>query len=250
MRGWHVLFGILGLAWLDAAALQQAGEVVVQAGEHQSYGQYLTDSQGRSLYLFTRDTKDTSNCYDQCAQNWPPLLVRDKAAAGKGVDGQLLGTARRRDGTLQVTYNGWPLYYFARDQKAGDTNGQGVGGVWFLVSPKGEAIKAAAAQQPGGAQTEALLAQLKSEGQEVYARTCASCHGAQGQGGVGAALTNNSRLQNAALIVEAIVKGVGYMPPVGANLSNREIAAVATFVRTSFGNNYGLVTESDVARLR
>lgn len=112
----------------------------VAVSENEVYGQYLVDSEGMSLYLFTNDTEDTSNCYDDCATAWPPLLTEGDPVAGEGVDESLLGTTERDDGSMQVTYNGWPLYYFAQDQAAGDTEGQGVGDVWYLLTPAGEGI--------------------------------------------------------------------------------------------------------------
>ncbi|RIH87543.1 c-type cytochrome [Calidithermus roseus] len=254
MREWFVL-GALGLAGLGALALQQqAAEVVVQTSEHQGYGQYLTDAQGRSLYLFTNDSKNTSNCYDQCAQNWPPLLVKDKPVAGKGVAASLLGTTQRRNDTLQATYNGWPLYYFARDQKAGDTNGQGVGGVWFLVSPYGVAIKP---PQPSPAATpatpEPMVAaaqnpELMRAGEAAFKANCAMCHGEQGRGNP--ALAENRKLQDADFVIRQVLRGSRYMPAFGDRLSDREIAAIITFIRNSWGNNYGTVTEGMVKTRR
>jgi len=97
-------------------------------------GDILVDPRGMTLYLYTKDEPSVSNCYDQCAAAWPPLLTSadptgpDAVAAG-------LGTTTRTDGTLQVTYNGVPLYYWAKDQKPGDTTGQNVGGVWFVINP-------------------------------------------------------------------------------------------------------------------
>jgi predicted lipoprotein with Yx(FWY)xxD motif len=88
------------------------------------------------------DAQKTSACYDACAQNWPPLLIQGNPVAGEGVDASLLGTTQRKDGATQVTFNGWPLYYFAADQKPGDTKGQGVQDVWYVTSPKGEKITA------------------------------------------------------------------------------------------------------------
>ncbi len=104
-------------------------------------GQFLVDEQGRTLYLFLKDAQKESTCYEACAQNWPPLLTAGKPVAGEGVDAALIGTTTRKDGTIQATYNGWPLYYFAQDQKPGDTKGQGVKDVWYIVSPNGEPIK-------------------------------------------------------------------------------------------------------------
>ena len=124
-------------------------------------------------------------------------------------------------------------------------------GVWYLVSPKGEAIKAAATQQPAGAaQTDALLAQLKTEGQAVYARICVACHGAEGQGGVGVRLAGNSQLRNARYIAGLIIGGGQQMPAFGRLLSDREIAAVATYVRNSWGNQFGVITEEEVKAVR
>lgn len=105
-------------------------------------GEILVDGEGATLYVFDNDTDGTSTCYDDCASNWPPLT--GEATAGEGVDESLLGTTERDDGTVQVTYADSPLYYFAGDQAAGDVNGQGVGDVWWVVGPDGEAIQEAA----------------------------------------------------------------------------------------------------------
>src|SRR5215211_8971503 len=99
-----------------------------------------------SLYITSNDTPDggTSSCMDDCTEEWPPLLTDGDPVAGEGVDAALLGTITRDDGTMQVTYNGYPLYGFEEDTAAGDTNGQGIdefGGLWFLVSPTGDAIQ-------------------------------------------------------------------------------------------------------------
>jgi predicted lipoprotein with Yx(FWY)xxD motif len=102
-------------------------------------GSILTDSDGKTLYLFEPDARGESACYDQCEDAWPPLTV--DATAGDGVDEALLGTAPRTDGSNQVTYNGWPLYYFAADNAPGDINGQGVNDVWWVVDAAGDAIR-------------------------------------------------------------------------------------------------------------
>jgi predicted lipoprotein with Yx(FWY)xxD motif len=105
-----------------------------------SAGAVLVDAKGVSLYLFTPDNAGSSTCNGQCAATWPPLLASGKLVAGKGLDQSLLGTTQRTDGTTQVTYAGHPLYYFAKDAQPGDTNGEAVGGVWFLVSPSGDKV--------------------------------------------------------------------------------------------------------------
>jgi predicted lipoprotein with Yx(FWY)xxD motif len=100
-------------------------------------GKFLTDSAGRTVYVYTKDTKDTSVCYAKCEQFWPPLLTLDKPVLGDGVDTAMLGTTARKDGTTQVTYNGAPLYYYSKDAAPGDTTGQGVQQVWYVFSPAG-----------------------------------------------------------------------------------------------------------------
>jgi predicted lipoprotein with Yx(FWY)xxD motif len=103
-------------------------------------GTILADSQGRTLYLFLKDRNGTSSCDGSCAQTWPALTTTGTPTAGDGVSGKL-GTSERTDGTAQVTIAGHPLYVYANDAAAGDTNGEGVGGVWFVVSPGGQPVK-------------------------------------------------------------------------------------------------------------
>src|SRR5215216_6924192 len=110
---------------------------------HPTLGNILTDSDGRTLYRFTRDTVNVSSaCYGQCAVTWPPLLIDDGTpVAGEGVNGNLLGVLTRTDGTRQVMYNGMPLYYYNKDVNPGDTVGQLVGNVWFIVHPNTTTIR-------------------------------------------------------------------------------------------------------------
>jgi predicted lipoprotein with Yx(FWY)xxD motif len=96
-------------------------------------------SSGRTLYLFTKDGKNSSNCTGQCAQIWPPLLVSGRPSAGSGVSGSKLGEIKRGS-SHQVTYAGHPLYEFDSDSGPGQANGEGVGG-FYVVSPSGHAIK-------------------------------------------------------------------------------------------------------------
>lgn len=86
-----------------------------------------------TLYTFAKDTADTSTCYDACATNWPPFTVTGDVVAGAGVTGKLATTARK-DGQKQLTWNGKPLYFYAKDTKPGDTIGQNVGQIWFVVT--------------------------------------------------------------------------------------------------------------------
>jgi predicted lipoprotein with Yx(FWY)xxD motif len=120
----------------EAAAPAEGASTVATADT--DLGTILVDADGMTLYLFMPDAQGASQCVDSCATTWPPLA--GPATAGDGVDEALLSTADRPDGSAQVTYNGWPLYHFASDAAAGDTNGQGVGNIWYVVDASGNAI--------------------------------------------------------------------------------------------------------------
>ncbi len=124
-----------------SAAAAPSGPAMVNLGNDAKLGSFLVDDKGMSLYLYTKDSPNTVTCYGKCATAWPPLLTSGNAVAGSGVDASKFGTTTRTDGGTQVSYNGWPLYYYAKDKQAGDVTGQGVGSVWYLVSPTGDAIK-------------------------------------------------------------------------------------------------------------
>jgi predicted lipoprotein with Yx(FWY)xxD motif len=119
------------------AAVSAAGTTLTTATT--DLGTLLVDNAGNTLYLFVPDNQGDSTCYDACAGNWPPLT--GDVTAGAGVDASLLGTTTRTDGTVQATYNGWPLYYFAADTRPGDTNGQGINEIWYVISPEGSAVQ-------------------------------------------------------------------------------------------------------------
>jgi predicted lipoprotein with Yx(FWY)xxD motif len=133
----------------DAGSQAPAAAASVTTAES-DLGVTLADADGRTLYAFTKDKGGQSACYDDCAATWPALTIAGDPAAGDGIDGSLLATASRKDGAEQVTYKGMPLYYFSGDQKPGETNGQGVGGVWFTVTPTGQLVGAAAEQTESG----------------------------------------------------------------------------------------------------
>jgi predicted lipoprotein with Yx(FWY)xxD motif len=124
-----------------AQAQSQSGKPAEVKVAKTALGNVLTGANGMTLYMFGKDTKDTSNCYDQCATAWPPLLTEAAPKAGKGTDSALLGTTTRKDGKMQVTYAGMPLYYWFQDKKAGDVLGQDVGKVWYVVAPDGKPNK-------------------------------------------------------------------------------------------------------------
>jgi predicted lipoprotein with Yx(FWY)xxD motif len=112
--------------------------ITIGTGTSPALGTYLTGAGGMTLYVRTSDPAGGSSCTGGCATAWPPLTVAagTQALAGTGVSGAL-GTFARTDGSLQVTYNGHALYYYAADTKSGDTTGQGVGGIWFVAPVTG-----------------------------------------------------------------------------------------------------------------
>ena len=122
-----------GDAMMDAATMGPTIQVAASG-----LGDIVTDADGNTLYLFIPDGQGPSVCNDGCAAAWPSL--EGEPVAGNGIDGTLLGTAERADGTTQATYNGWPLYYFANDAAPGDTNGQSVNDVWWTITPAGDAM--------------------------------------------------------------------------------------------------------------
>jgi len=146
---WIAALGLLaailpGRLFAEGVSEKNATVVVTQSTK---YGEILTDNKGRTLYVFEKDTPEASACYGTCAEFWPPLLLGDgqKPVAGYGVTGRL-GITQRRDGATQVTYNGMPLYYFAKDTAKGEIAGQNVGpaGAKWYVVPVGAATFAKA----------------------------------------------------------------------------------------------------------
>lgn len=128
-----------------AASPMAMGGTTIMTSENADLGTIFTDAEGMTLYIFLKDTPNSgeSTCYDQCEQNWPVFSADEPLTLPDGVSGEL-GTIERTDGTMQVTYNGWPLYYWAADQKPGDATGQGVGDVWFVAIPvEGDAVPGA-----------------------------------------------------------------------------------------------------------
>jgi predicted lipoprotein with Yx(FWY)xxD motif len=116
-------------------------------------GDVLVDRQGRTLYLFARDSGTTSACTGACAVNWPPLRVRGTPLVGSGAQPSDVGRTACPNGVSQLTYNGHPLYTFVNDKKPGDTNGEGInafGGSWFAVSPAGAKVAPRSQPQGGG----------------------------------------------------------------------------------------------------
>jgi predicted lipoprotein with Yx(FWY)xxD motif len=132
------------------AATGSAATVTTTDG---ALGTFLASGDGRTLYLFEKDSGTTSSCSGACAVNWPPLLTKTAPQATGQAQAKMLGTAPRSDGTTQVTYAGHPLYLFVGDKAAGSTTGEGVnafGGEWYVVSPSGDKIESAPASTSSG----------------------------------------------------------------------------------------------------
>lgn len=127
----------------ESAAPEEA-EGTALAVADSDLGEIVVDGEGMTLYMFDKDSQGSgsSTCEGQCATNWPPLNTEATSADDIGVEDVTgeVGTITGVDGKTQVTLNGWPLYYFAADKAAGDTTGQGVGGIWWVLSPEGERI--------------------------------------------------------------------------------------------------------------
>jgi predicted lipoprotein with Yx(FWY)xxD motif len=142
-------------ALLALPAAAQAKPATVHVAPS-SLGRILVDAHGKTLYLWAHDKGKKSTCNGKCAKFWPPLVTSGTATATGGARDGLLGTSKRADGRMQVTYNGHPLYYFASDKRAGDVKGEGLtgfGGRWDPVSAGGAAVQkdansASYAQQP------------------------------------------------------------------------------------------------------
>ena len=126
----------------DGSESSPASSAPVQIQVEQSgLGPILTDQDGRTLYAFTQDKDGTGDCIDECIATWPALAGRQAATAGTGVDAALLSQITQAEGTVQATYNNWPLYYYVGDSGPGDVDGQDVDGVWFVVRPDGTLVR-------------------------------------------------------------------------------------------------------------
>jgi predicted lipoprotein with Yx(FWY)xxD motif len=113
----------------------------ITVGTAKGVGKVLVDSNGMTLYYFQKDQNGESTCYGACEQGWPPLTTEGAPQAGEGAMASKLGTTKRKDGTVQVTYNNWPLYTFVEDKKPGEDNGtdsKAFGASWYPLHPNGE----------------------------------------------------------------------------------------------------------------
>jgi predicted lipoprotein with Yx(FWY)xxD motif len=124
-----------------ANASQSSGGGTVGTTSIEGLGTVLVDSEGMTVYDFTVDEGTKSNCYGGCEAAWPPVTTTGKPTAGEGAMASALGTTKRKDGTLQVTYEGHPLYTFTGDSGPGEANGNEAEGTWFVLDEKGAPVK-------------------------------------------------------------------------------------------------------------
>jgi predicted lipoprotein with Yx(FWY)xxD motif len=141
-----------GTAGSTPSASAQAAATVIKTTSG-SAGAFLTNGSGRAVYLWAKDTMNTSMCSGACASAWPPVIANGSVTASGSAAAKDLSTITRSDGTKQVAYDGHPLYYFAGDTGAGQTSGQGsdgFGAKWWLVAPTGASVTAASVSSGGG----------------------------------------------------------------------------------------------------
>lgn len=145
-----------------SASTGGGGEGTIASSEIEGLGKVLVDSEGMTVYLFTPDKGSTSVCYGGCESAWPPVMAEGKPSAGEGAMSTALGTTKRKDGSMQVTYEGHPLYTFVGDKAPGEANGQEDEGVWFVLDETGSEVKGKATA--GASEAESEPAAEESEG--------------------------------------------------------------------------------------
>ena len=138
-----LVLGVIGFLAAGSVARSASGKTGSVSLRTTKLGPILVNARGHTLYMFAKDRNGKSSCSGSCAKFWPPSLQRGKPTAGSGLKASLLGTTKRSNGSLQLTYNKHPLYTFALDKKSGQTNGEGqlaFGARWYAVSGKGTAV--------------------------------------------------------------------------------------------------------------
>jgi predicted lipoprotein with Yx(FWY)xxD motif len=134
----------------EASGESSGSGMTVTAAEISGLGPVLVDSEGLTVYEFTEDEGTTSVCYGGCEKEWPPVIASGKPTAGEGAMAADLGTTKRKDGTVQVTYKGHPIYTFADDESPGEANGNEDDGTWFVLNKAGSAVEGKASNATGG----------------------------------------------------------------------------------------------------
>ena len=130
-----------------AAGESSGGGMTLTGASNPELGTIIVDSEGLTVYAFAKDQGTTSSCYGACAEAWPPVLTKGSPVSGEGAMSSQLGTTKRKDGTVQVTYAGHPLYTFVDDSKPGEANGNGAtafGAEWNALEESGSLVPASA----------------------------------------------------------------------------------------------------------
>jgi predicted lipoprotein with Yx(FWY)xxD motif len=138
----------------ESVTTSSGGSGTIAGSEVAGLGTVLVDSSGMTVYMFTEDKGTRSVCYGGCESAWPPVVASGKPTAGEGAMSSALGTTKRKDGTLQVTYEGHPLYTYADDKSPGEANGNEVEGTWFALDEAGAGVKGMASDNTGTTTTE------------------------------------------------------------------------------------------------
>jgi predicted lipoprotein with Yx(FWY)xxD motif len=138
------------------AAMGQPGHIMLETAQVAGLGQVVANASGMTLYRYEKDmaAPPTSNCNDACNATWKPFVAGEVPPMLEGVQETQVGTVTRKDGSKQLTLNGWPLYLFAKDTGPGQANGQGANGTWFAITPDGGKASGTPAGGAGGAQAD------------------------------------------------------------------------------------------------
>jgi predicted lipoprotein with Yx(FWY)xxD motif len=161
--------GESGAESTTASSGGSGGGGTIAGAEISGLGTVLVDAQGMTVYEFTEDSGTTSNCHGECEAAWPPVEASGKPTAGEGAMSSALGTTKRKDGTMQVTYNGHPLYTFSGDKAAGEANGSELDGTWFVLNEAGSAVKGkASAAAASGSESEPAAEEESEESSGGY----------------------------------------------------------------------------------
>jgi len=235
-------FGIAALAHANNAATESqtaqnstpsTSATLIAKGTSGTMTPFLVDAEGRTLYTLATDEKKAV-CDDACMKHWDPV-VSEARPLGKDILPGLLKTEKNDKGVSQVSYGGLPLYRFDGDKKPGEMNGQGFADVGVMVSVLGTVEHPQEASEKVEATPE-----LMASGAKVFASTCAACHGAEGF----------DRLANGPALLSTIIHGLNSMPALGGQFNDEQVAAVATYVRNSWGNKFGGVSAEQAKAAR
>jgi len=235
------------------------GSVIAQGqlnvDENREYGVHLVNETGQVIFVFLADSgENESVCNDECGKVWLPVVASAELDVSEELDSSLLGSLERADGTLQVTYGGWPLYLSAKDGPSGVLE-QGIDGEWLPLSISGQPVAPMPDEITDSAGVGDELTDYLARGRELYevsARPtpCASCHGVEGEGGSAPPIEGSRLVEISRRLLIRIVHGGQIMPSYGSTMTDSDIAAIANYVRKSFGFDLDPVSEEEVKEVR